>query len=136
MSTEWTARRSGERILCGRRDTVGRMTCGGELARVMVQAPLEAPNFEWATLEPGTTEDPPGHVRLTTKAARQKREGRRPLGRRTSEALSVIEIPQWRTTAPEPPWTRDCPRCGERNVVKPPAAPPGPWPLPLPGAQR
>jgi len=130
----WLARRVGNRILCGRRQRlIGPYDCGGVLAGIILEAPLSGPEFEWPTLEPGTTEDPPGHVRLTTKAQRQLKENRAPLGRRKQEALDILQIPDWRSTARPPPWTRDCPLCGHANLVEPPACPPGPRPLPLLG---
>jgi hypothetical protein len=94
--TTWTARRVGDRIMCGRL-VAGNPRCGGELCVVVpgVSTPklFELPGGLVAVFD----EEVP-HWR---RSARWRTGSRRPAG---SQAYG--------------PFTRDCPRCGERNLVE------------------
>jgi hypothetical protein len=109
----WTARRSGNRILCGVQDAAGRFVCQGELAR------YGGPGH--VALEPGLTEDPPGHWRPTKAALRKAAKGERLIG---VAGRGTVKRPPGSKSRPVAfyttvavPITIDCPHCGQRARV-------------------
>ena len=122
MTTEWLARRVGERILCGRQ-VDGRYVCQGELARVeslLLDGALAKvfTNNEVVTLPTGYVEDPPSshHWRLSSRARRQMQEHRQPVGTQRKFAgppvTNVPDVPYVQRGFPGPDWSRECPHCG------------------------
>jgi hypothetical protein len=114
---EWPARRSGDRIVCGRL-VAGRHVCQGELARVERLIPGQDSGVaqEVITLPTGFVEDPPGshHWRLSARAQQQMAASRAAVGtrRRTAGALgSAPDVPRVLRGLPGPDWTRECPHC-------------------------
>ena len=126
----WTARRVRKRILCGR-TSQGRYVCGGVLAQVIQgfrskadgsstddpATMLDLSTLGVVALPEGFVEDPPGSAfwRPSSRPNRQRRElasWGSPPGR---------PHPDWSGTPPDfahpAPWSRDCPRCGQRATV-------------------
>lgn len=107
--TEWPARRSGDRILCGRM-VDGRHVCQGEIAGMMRGASGMRPFLR------GFVEASPGHWEPSRTAREKMARGQRPAHKAlpvnaAGEKVRPIQ-------APEPPWSRDCPHCGCVAVVQ------------------
>jgi hypothetical protein len=134
--TIWPARRSGGRILCGRK-VDGRFVCQGELAYAIGVATIPVEDLAefnsyigaendtpapapYVSLPPGMTEDPPGSGtwRMTSRARRRVAEGR--LGRnRGNETFSLARrrsstssVEAAVTDSARLPLRRECPHCG------------------------
>lgn len=121
--TEWTARpdkRSPNLMRCGVRNPITlRYACQGVMGRIAGPGHV--------ALEPGLTEDPPGHWRPTMKAVRKAAAGQKLVGNagratvgRSRPEGSASRPVAFMTTVPLP-ITRDCPVCGRRGRIDSPA---------------
>jgi hypothetical protein len=94
--TVWNARRSGNRILCGRQVN-GRYVCQGVVALVFGSATIEPP--------PEMVEDPPGFLRPTTRRLRKEAD------RRRSKFPGPDDEDRLERPSPRLPWRTACPHC-------------------------
>ncbi|MGI8657376.1 MAG: hypothetical protein ACR2K4_01225 [Candidatus Limnocylindria bacterium] len=111
-TTIWTARVSGDRMLCGRM-VAGQFACTGEIAflaygsggvrrpglRGMVEDP--AGSNHWRPTVTGTEKLAAGYKRSAYKRRATTADGRR---------VSPVKVPA-------PGWTRACPHCECTNIV-------------------
>ena len=107
--TQWPARRSGDRILCGRMVN-GRYVCQGEIAD-MIQGPYGLRPYLRGFVEASV-----GHWEPSRTAREKMARGRRPSHKArpvnaAGEKVRPIQVP-------EVPWSRDCPHCGCLAIVQ------------------
>ena len=124
--TIWPARRSGNRVLCGRTSPLdGQYVCQGEMAQIRLAYGgaaddwTDAAEQEQIVLPPGMTQDPPRsrNWRLTSKAQRAPEGGRRPVGQKRHQGDGgTTMVGPWE--APSLPFRRRCPHCNVMGEIQ------------------
>lgn len=111
--TEWSARVSKDRLLCGRKGPDGQYNCQGEIAFLA----FASGGVRRAGLR-GMVEDPPGsNHRRPTVTGKEKLESGYKRSAYKRRATTVDGRRVYPIKVPAPGWTRACPHCACTNRV-------------------
>jgi hypothetical protein len=117
VTTEWPARRSKGRLLCGRRGPDGVHDCQGEVGNVGIGpvGPIVGGFFRrgpmaWPKTGYVESEDHPGWWKPSRTAGEKLARGERPAFKKRGPGGQATRLAAY-------PWRTRCPRCGDVAVV-------------------
>ncbi len=119
MTTDWLARRSKARLLCGRRAADGTHACQGEVGSVAIgpldptvrrYGPLDRGLVAWPPVGYVEAPDYPGWWRPSRTAAEKIAKGQRPAFKKRLQAGYASRPAAY-------PWRTICPVCGDVALV-------------------